>query len=761
MDRNTFLVLSLFLCLIGWYPAIGQSVTQSFSFDDEGKSHSGSLTFSIFYNNSPIPAGSQRSELLFNPNGENTLIIKVDKLHWETEYSKDDYLLSFLGSKNGVLIPPDIFAQTDQTNKFRKTQDSYLVFKVKGVATAAPITLRFGVEKGGTTVKNNVLEYQKIFSIKQEGASNEVVKNDPPPKNNNSEQPANQVTTPKTEKTPPPPPPDPGAREKASECVGLRNSDRLSAFKNYVAAYGTKGRCYKEVQNWIEELEALQQAKTLDALITWEENYSDSRFKEQAIAKRIQLSPLSFSIDDSEEGAMVVQLDNFVDPFIARISGERLLESIDSTQLKNGILRIRATQDEGLIFQIQDRGKERPNNEVLIDFGQKLEVTLDSSQIEQGRYLFTFDGGSDFLIELRQDNRTRFRKSTLTNELSLELKELYPRQIVGEVQVIARSATSYENMGTIQVPPPPFFFPLPIMILGAVLLGGLLLYLIIRLIQNQQKKRSEAKLKQFQETHDTGTKATTTKEAMLPAKEKVAPVREVPTPPLPPKKEGIRIIKVSKTDSTEKIVQTLGGKTFDELVASGDYMPLDLTTHWGDTSVQTIYLGKQPVRSIDLYLRSATVREGKEQEGKIPEIGGFLMGMFRERDELYYDVLLTEFVPIEAASQNAYMLEFSTESMAIELSNMLERHPTLKVIGWFHTHPGHGLFLSKPDLTIHEGFFQERYQVALEIDSLSENLDTAFFTRSVNGTVNNLEDLRSGADWFHWTEIEKATRRRR
>lgn len=90
---------------------------------------------------------------------------------------------------------------------------------------------------------------------------------------------------------------------------------------------------------------------------------------------------------------------------------------------------------------------------------------------------------------------------------------------------------------------------------------------------------------------------------------------------------------------------------------------------------------------------------------------------------------------------------------------MQDLFPELVVVGWFHTHPGHGLFLSPPDLNIQK-HFREPYQFAMEIDSLTENLDTGFFTRRSNGDMNNTEHLRPGARWFAWTEIEKFTRKR-
>jgi hypothetical protein len=88
-----------------------------------------------------------------------------------------------------------------------------------------------------------------------------------------------------------------------------------------------------------------------------------------------------------------------------------------------------------------------------------------------------------------------------------------------------------------------------------------------------------------------------------------------------------------------------------------------------------------------------------------------------------------------------------------ELADVQDNFPNLETIGWFHTHPGHGLFLSQPDLRIHEGFFRQPFQVAMEIDTLSPNLDTAFFTRSQSGAINNT-NLRIADGWFRWYDIQ-------
>jgi proteasome lid subunit RPN8/RPN11 len=44
------------------------------------------------------------------------------------------------------------------------------------------------------------------------------------------------------------------------------------------------------------------------------------------------------------------------------------------------------------------------------------------------------------------------------------------------------------------------------------------------------------------------------------------------------------------------------------------------------------------------------------------------------------------------------------------------------VVGWHHTHPGFGVFLSGYDLFIHQHFFREPWQIALVIDPQRQEL---------------------------------------
>jgi len=60
-----------------------------------------------------------------------------------------------------------------------------------------------------------------------------------------------------------------------------------------------------------------------------------------------------------------------------------------------------------------------------------------------------------------------------------------------------------------------------------------------------------------------------------------------------------------------------------------------------------------------------------------------------------------------------------------------QRFPDYDIVGWYHTHPSFGIFLSHHDLFIHEHFFAQRLQVALVVDPINQT--RGFFQWRDNG----------------------------
>ena len=101
------------------------------------------------------------------------------------------------------------------------------------------------------------------------------------------------------------------------------------------------------------------------------------------------------------------------------------------------------------------------------------------------------------------------------------------------------------------------------------------------------------------------------------------------------------------------------------------------------------------------------------------ETGGFLLGGVH-RDRFLY-VEIRHFLPARAQSQAA-SLKFTHETWSTMNRQVEADFPDETVLGWQHTHPGLGIFLSEYDLFIHRNFFSQSWQVALVVDPVRQLL---------------------------------------
>jgi proteasome lid subunit RPN8/RPN11 len=83
------------------------------------------------------------------------------------------------------------------------------------------------------------------------------------------------------------------------------------------------------------------------------------------------------------------------------------------------------------------------------------------------------------------------------------------------------------------------------------------------------------------------------------------------------------------------------------------------------------------------------------------------------------------FVYVEAIIEGTYAagqvaeVTFTSDTWAHINEVMDSRYPDRRIIGWYHTHPGFGIFLSPQDLFIHHSFFSAPEQLALVYDPLN------------------------------------------
>ena len=134
------------------------------------------------------------------------------------------------------------------------------------------------------------------------------------------------------------------------------------------------------------------------------------------------------------------------------------------------------------------------------------------------------------------------------------------------------------------------------------------------------------------------------------------------------------------------------------------------------------------------------------------EVGGFLIGFLTEDG-----LKVTHALPAREAVGSAAQLTFPPEAWTSVYAVIEERNQGERLVGWYHSHPGHGVFLSAYDEFIHTQFFPEEGQVAVVIDPQTGD-EGVFVTR--NKKIQEVVK-RSGTKAKGQTAAQKAAKRDR
>ncbi len=123
-------------------------------------------------------------------------------------------------------------------------------------------------------------------------------------------------------------------------------------------------------------------------------------------------------------------------------------------------------------------------------------------------------------------------------------------------------------------------------------------------------------------------------------------------------------------------------------------------------------------------------RHGQQDTSR--EQGGILIGtVASSQDKVYVNVEAMIAAPQTRAKRTS--VTFTHDSWAHINQVKDNDYPNQDIVGWYHTHPGFGIFLSDYDTFIHRNFFPAAWQVALVIDPLSD--ESGFFVWKGNEII--------------------------
>ena len=117
------------------------------------------------------------------------------------------------------------------------------------------------------------------------------------------------------------------------------------------------------------------------------------------------------------------------------------------------------------------------------------------------------------------------------------------------------------------------------------------------------------------------------------------------------------------------------------------------------------------------------------------ELGSIILGQYcQELGKTH--VIISDYIEAKYTDASAATLTFTHETWDYIHSEHEKSYSDKKIIGWQHTHPNYGIFLSNYDMFIQENFFNLPFQIAYVIDPI-QNIRGFFQWK--NGKIEKLK----------------------
>ena len=107
------------------------------------------------------------------------------------------------------------------------------------------------------------------------------------------------------------------------------------------------------------------------------------------------------------------------------------------------------------------------------------------------------------------------------------------------------------------------------------------------------------------------------------------------------------------------------------------------------------------------------------KDKKTDESGGVLLGNVVEEFGKTY-IVIKAFTEAKYCDATPTTLKFTHETWEYIHKEINKNYPDYKIVGWIHTHPDFGIFLSDYDMFIQENFFQDENQIAYVVDPIQK-----------------------------------------
>lgn len=144
-------------------------------------------------------------------------------------------------------------------------------------------------------------------------------------------------------------------------------------------------------------------------------------------------------------------------------------------------------------------------------------------------------------------------------------------------------------------------------------------------------------------------------------------------------------------------------------------------------------IGERVEEDKNIYISQPTYKEIHKftQNKTTNESGGMLIGDVIEEFGKT-NIIVNGFIEAKYCDATPTTLKFTHETWEYVHKEMDKKFSGQKIVGWIHTHPNFGIFLSEYDKFIQENFFKEDYQIAYVVDPI-QDIEGFYFW--INGKI--------------------------
>ncbi|GMQ77969.1 MAG: hypothetical protein BMS9Abin02_0461 [Anaerolineae bacterium] len=158
---------------------------------------------------------------------------------------------------------------------------------------------------------------------------------------------------------------------------------------------------------------------------------------------------------------------------------------------------------------------------------------------------------------------------------------------------------------------------------------------------------------------------------------------------------------------------------------------------------------------LKVFMRQQALRQIYDhgQSDLAVELGGLLLGsVIKGKDELSIKILAT--IPVSTIDHGPIHFTFTADAWAQVNRERLDKYPDLDVVGWYHTHPGLGVFFSADDVIVQKAAFVMPWHAALVVDPIRKQ--GCFFGWKSNRDNEPDDDLAPLPGFWEVPDAEEA-----